>query len=172
MLDADTVPRRIDRAASAAWRRRDPWVSVPTGDPGRVSDRLREHGYACAVVPEWLMRIPLATQRPTRLPEGYRWETDVATDGGLLQVRLLHGTDPAASGQVGLVEGWAVPDLITTERAHRRRGLGGALMTLLADAARDRGATDGALVASEEGRLLYRTLGWHLVSAVVLGRQA
>ena len=171
VLDADAHPRRIDRAASAALSHRDPWVSVPTADPGRTADRLREHGFACAEVPEWLMTIDLADQRRTPLPEGYRSGSDVSADGGTVEVRVLLGDDLAASGRLGLAGDHAVPDMITTEKGHRRRGLGGAMMGLLADAARERGADRGVLVASDEGRRLYLTLGWDLAGAVVIGRQ-
>lgn len=171
MLDADARPRRIDRAASAALSHRDPWVSVPTRDPGRTADRLREHGFVCAEVPEWLMTVDLADQRRTPLPDGYRCETEESADGAMVEVRVLLGEEPAASGRLGLAGDHGVPDMITTAKAHRRRGLGGAVMSQLADVSRARGAAQGVLVASDEGRRLYLSLGWDLAGAVVIGRQ-
>ncbi len=171
VLDADARPRRIDRAASAALSHRDPWVSVPTADPGRTADRLREHGFVCAEVPEWLMTIDLAAQRRTPPPDGYRSESDVPSGDGAVEVRVLRGEGLAASGRLGVAGDHGVPDMITTAKAHRRRGLGAAVMSLLADAARERGATRGVLVASDEGRRLYLALGWDLAGAVVIGRQ-
>ena len=170
VLGADHEPRRVDRAAAAAQGDRDPWVSVPTQDPGRVADRLQEHGLSTAVVPEWLMSTPLEAQRRVPLPDGctarLRWREDrvvdlrvLAPDGGL-----------AASGQLGLAGPHGVPDRIETAPAHRRRGLGGAVMTALADAALEHGATEGVLVASQAGRGLYLRLGWEQVGAVVIGR--
>ncbi|GAB3655650.1 hypothetical protein GCM10027596_08910 [Nocardioides korecus] len=173
VLDADEHPRRLDRAASASWDDRDPWITVPTRDPGRTADRLAEHGLATAAAPEWLMRVALADQRRVPLPPGF---TTVvrrdAHDALRLQVVTDDGT-LAASGQVGvaLPDGWAVPDRIGTERDHRRRGLAAAVMALLVDAARERGASQGVLVASDQGRRLYAALGWRVVGAVVVARR-
>ncbi len=90
----------------------------------------------------------------------------------VVELRLLDGAGRlAASGQAGFADGCAVPDKITTERDHRRRGLGAAMMTLLGDAARERGVHQGVLVASDEGRRLYLHLGWGLHGAVVVSRR-
>ncbi|MCW2817948.1 MAG: family N-acetyltransferase [Marmoricola sp.] len=171
VLGADQHPRRIDRAASASWADRDPWITVPTRDPGRTADRLVEHGLATAPAPEWLMRVGLAEQRRVELPDDHAVRVQhAAPDAVRLEVVAGAGA-LAASGQVGVANGWAVPDRITTERLHRRRGLGAAVMTMLVDAARERGATRGVLVASDQGRGLYATLGWQTVGAVVVARR-
>jgi len=171
VLGADGHPRRLDRAASASWDDRDPWITVSTRDPGRTADRLVEHGLATALGPEWLMRVALADQLRAELPVGHtvavRRDTPRAR-----QLQVLTATGSlAASGQVGLAGDVAVPDRISTERAHRKRGLGAATMTLLADAALARGITEGVLVASDQGRRLYARLGWQVVGAVVVARR-
>lgn len=53
-------------------------------------------------------------------------------------------------------------DRIATKMAHRRRGLGQAVMSALGAARR--AAVPELLVATEEGRSLYATLGWQVVS--------
>ena len=60
--------------------------------------------------------------------------------------------------------------MIETAAQHRRRGLGGLMMTLLAEAAVDLGATRGLLMASTQGRALYTSLGWTTLCPVVVGR--
>lgn len=171
VLDADAHPRRIDRAAQDSWADRDPWVSVPTTDPGRTADRLAEHGLVASSLPSWLMTTALADQRRVDLSAAYA--TDVVRDlPEAVELRLVDAAGRlAASGQVGIADGCAVPDKITTQPEHRRRGLAAAVMTLLSDAARERGAHDGVLVASDEGRRLYLHLGWQQVGAVVVSRR-
>ena len=172
VLDADEHPRRLDRAASASWEDRDPWISVPTRDPGRTADRLVEHGLTTAAAPEWLMRVSWPDQRRVPLPPGYAPVVRRDAPDSLLLEVLTHDGGLAASGQVGIApDGWAVPDRISTGREHRRRGLGAAVMTLLADAARERGAVEGVLVASDQGRRLYTALGWRVAGAVVIARR-
>ncbi|WP_051751517.1 GNAT family N-acetyltransferase [Streptosporangium amethystogenes] len=110
--------------------------------------------------PEYLMSVPLC--RATALaPDGYTLHT--ATDGQITTVRI-HDADgtTAASGQTGVAGPAAVADKILTDPAHRRRGLGSVLMTALGDAAAERGATTGVLVATRDGLALYRALGWTL----------
>ena len=169
VLDADAHPRRIDAAAQTALGARDPWVTVPTRDGGRATDRLREHGLRTAALPEWMMSIPLDSQRRAVLPEGYLAEVEQTGEVVHLRVRAPAG-DLAASAQLALVEDCAVPDKVETVVAHRRRGLGGAMMTALADAAVDLGARRGVLMASTEGRALYTSLGWKTLCPVVIGR--
>jgi GNAT superfamily N-acetyltransferase len=170
VLGADARPRQIDRAAWAALGDRDAWVTVPTGDPGRVSDRLQEHGLRTATDPEWLMTVPLASRVGATLAPDFRHSLHW-TGRDRAEITVL-GPDGAvaASGQLGLADAWAVPDRIETTRAHRRRGLGRAVMTALVDAARERGGQHGVLVASDAGRRLYLSLGWTVVSGVTTGR--
>ena len=172
VLDADREPRRIDRAAVASLDDRDPWVSVPTSDPGRVADRLAEHGLATADVPEWLMtRVLDGRPALAPLPPGYAVTTSRPTPG-CVSVRVVapDGTT-AASGHLGLAVPVGVPDRVVTEPAHRRRGLGAAVMAGLGGAAADLGCSRGVLVASQQGRRLYLTLGWEVVGAVVVARR-
>ena len=170
VVDADAHPRRLDRAAQDGWGDRDPWTTVPTLDPGRTADRLAEHGLAVATSPEWLMTVRLVEQRRVALAPGFRVEV-LAESATSVRLRVVdeEGRE-AALGQVGVHTGHGVPDRVSTARSHRRRGLGGAVMTLLADAAHDRGAEHGVLVASDQGRRLYASLGWTVAGAVVVAR--
>ncbi|GLY02503.1 GNAT family N-acetyltransferase [Actinoplanes sp. NBRC 101535] len=71
-----------------------------------------------------------------------------------------HAGDLAATAQYGPTGDIAVIDKVVTEPRHRRRGLGRVVMGALATHALDHGITTGVLVATDEGRSLYRTLGW------------
>lgn len=170
VLDADRHPRRVDAAAQASLAHRDPWVTVPTADPGRTADRLAEHGLATADLPEWLMTRTLEASPPPPVAPGYAARTVALGHRVEVRVDAPDGT-LAATGQAGLSGSWAVPDRVSTGRAHRRRGLGAAVMGLLEEQAVGLGATHGVLVASAEGRRLYLTLGWQPASAVVVARR-
>ncbi|WP_288375666.1 GNAT family N-acetyltransferase, partial [uncultured Chryseobacterium sp.] len=51
---------------------------------------------------------------------------------------------------------------IITEKNHQRKGLATFLLKELEKIALSRGVTNNLLVATEEGKLLYETLGWKL----------
>lgn len=97
------------------------------------------------------------------LPAGY--VLDVAEAEPISVVRVLATDGAIASmGHVVQVEGFAIYDRIETGTAHRRRGLGRVVMTALEAISRSRGATDGLLVATPDGRALYESLGWTVYS--------
>jgi GNAT superfamily N-acetyltransferase len=70
----------------------------------------------------------------------------------------------AASGHLALGDRRAIYDRIVTEPAHQRRGLGRAVMQALQALGRAHGRREGVLVATDAGRALYESLGWHLHS--------
>jgi GNAT superfamily N-acetyltransferase len=98
------------------------------------------------------------------LPPGYELRVDddtARTACGHVDVLAADG-ELAASGHVVLGERMAIYDRIVTEPAHQRRGLGRAVMQSLQALAHAHGRHAGALVATDEGRALYATLGWQL----------
>ncbi|GAA2706666.1 GNAT family N-acetyltransferase [Actinoplanes palleronii] len=66
----------------------------------------------------------------------------------------------AASGRLAAAETSGVVDQVETAAAHRPRGLGSAVLRALGNRAVGLGLTGGILVATDEGRALYRSLGW------------
>ena len=170
VLDADDHPRRIDRAASLALAYGDAWVTVPTRDVDRTADRLVEYGLRTPPYPEWMMAVALDDQRVVEPRDGYTSSTEA---GPGIVVITVHDPDGqvAATGQMGVVGEVAVMDKIETRPGHRRRGLGGAMMSVLADRARSIGAVRGVLMASTEGRALYTSLGWTTLCPAVVARQ-
>ena len=142
---------------------------MPTRDPDRTADRLHEHRLRTPPLPEWMMAVSLSAQRRVASPAGYTW--DLEEDHGVVHLTVHVSSDEiAATGQLAVVGDCAVPDKIETFAAHRRQGLGGTMMTVLAEAARELGATRGLLMASTQGRALYTTLGWTTLCPVVIGR--
>jgi len=97
---------------------------------------------------------------------------DVVVDAvdGVAFLRIEVDGVRAARGQVALVGRDAVFDCIETEEPYRGRGLGGQIVAGLTAWAVSQGADTGLLVASDEGRALYRTVGWRDVAPVVTYR--
>jgi len=98
------------------------------------------------------------------LPPGYAMQVDDAgARTGRAHVRVVGpGGAPAASGHVALDATFAIYDRIVTDPAHQRRGLGRAVMHALQALARGHGRRAGVLVATDQGRGLYESLGWRL----------
>ncbi|KPM25277.1 hypothetical protein AAJ72_06295 [Citromicrobium sp. RCC1885] len=96
------------------------------------------------------------------LPDGFVARTEQGGDSGRIDIATTDGV-LAARGFWGRGAEAFVYDRIVVEAAFRRRGLGKALMGLIG---RNRHGDDlpQLLVATEEGRLLYLSLGWEVVS--------
>ena len=164
--DADTLAGLVDTARATP----EAWLSVVTESPAGVRPWFVEAGLVANDGEEALMSIQLADHASRRLPDGYRAEVD--RDGGLITVTVRVGEDVAARGRIAVIGADAVADRIQTEPDHRRRGLGGAVMSLLVSAAREAGAVYGLLVASEMGEPLYAGLGWRARARLVSARTA
>lgn len=114
--------------------------------------------------PEYLMAVGLGIA-PAVAPEGYRLV--VSTVGAVIEVEVRdQNGERAARGLASHCGGFATFDQIVTEPAHQRRGLGRLVMAALGNYAIAQGAETGVLVATEQGRALYQSMGWSLVSPV------
>lgn len=107
--------------------------------------------------PGYLMTGPVPVDVPAP-PAGYTLET--GEEPGVLTVTVRDAEGPAASGRLGLAGEFGVLDKIVTEPAHRRRGLGALVVAALLAEAGTRGVKAGLLVGTDDGRALYRALGW------------
>jgi GNAT superfamily N-acetyltransferase len=120
----------------------------------------------------WFMTHDASPLPPAPLPAGFALVLDVGGAATIARVVAPDG-EIAANGGVVLVGGAAIFDRIGTDAAHRRRGLGRAVMGALHAHAHERGATQGLLAATAEGRALYATFGWKVrapyASAVIEG---
>jgi GNAT superfamily N-acetyltransferase len=111
--------------------------------------------------PAYLMRAT-GEPDPRRLADGYRIEARRV--GVVLEARIVSETGAlAASGYAEETQDVFIYDRIVTEPAHRRKGLAHLLMLTL-HAARQRSGNPQLLVATEDGRALYSTLGWETIS--------
>lgn len=111
--------------------------------------------------PGFLMTLEGAMATGPTPDDGYRVEIgpDVLPGGPVIfcTVRDASGTE-AGRGRAVIVEDRVIYDRILVEPEHQRRGLGGRIMRALEAATGFLGK--GALVATEDGQALYRTLGW------------
>ena len=164
--DAETLAGLVDTARATP----EAWLSVVTASPAGVRPWFAEAGLVANDGEEALMSIDLADHASRAVPEGYRAE--VERDGGVFTVTISAGEAVAAGGRIAVIGADAVADRIQTEPDHRRRGLGGAVMSLLVSAAREAGAVHGLLVASEMGEPLYAGLGWRAQARLVTARSA
>ncbi|MBP2340175.1 GNAT superfamily N-acetyltransferase [Saccharothrix coeruleofusca] len=116
--------------------------------------------------PEFLMTVDLRVEDVT-VPSPYRVEV-IADPGGAVCDAVVRAADgsTASSGRVAVWGAAAVVDQVSTDPAHRRRGLGRVVMRSLAAAAVERGASRAVLLATEEGARLYRSVGWSVASPV------
>ncbi|WP_246152594.1 GNAT family N-acetyltransferase [Sphingomonas montanisoli] len=111
--------------------------------------------------PSYFMRA-IHTPPVRRLPNGYAIE--VSRAGAVMEARIASETGAlAASGYAAEAWGVFIYDRIVTAPEHRRKGLGQVLMRALHDARRH-SANPELLVATEDGRALYSTLGWETIS--------
>ncbi|MEL7689840.1 GNAT family N-acetyltransferase [Citromicrobium bathyomarinum] len=96
------------------------------------------------------------------LPDGFVARTAQGSLSGRIDIVTTNGV-LAARGYWGWGAGGFVYDRIVVEAAFRRRGLGRALMGLIGRNRRGDHLPQ-LLVATEEGRLLYLSLGWEVIS--------
>lgn len=100
------------------------------------------------------------------VPAGYRQRT--WTRDGVTRALVTTGDGAfAARGQIATSGGTAVVDQIETAAEHRRKGLGGLVMHTLQNAAVERGAGEGVLGGTPDGRALYESLGWRTIAPLV-----
>jgi GNAT superfamily N-acetyltransferase len=169
-LHADDDPDSLTRLASLLRTETSiAWLTVPTRDPARSSAILEAAGLEFFSRTEALMATDLRTQRFSAVPAPYRLHTDVTGPVIHVSVEATDGSE-AARGYAGLTGPFAVADRILTAETHRRRSLGAAVMTAIADIAIPTGATQGLLVGSTDGQALYQSLGWSKLADVLVAK--
>lgn len=129
------------------------------------------------VTPPWRLQPPAyfmchegAFGSSPKLRDGYRLQVSIEHAVAVARILAEDGS-LAASAHAAEYAGVFVFDRIQTAPAHRRRGLATILMAALA-ATRKSNTARPVLVATEEGRALYSSLGWttlSLYSTVAIG---
>ena len=99
---------------------------------------------------------------PPFVAAGYRLE--ISTRGSISSARILARSGiVAASGFAAETNETFIYDRINTAPEHRRKGLARAVMTALRGAKKAE-LTPEYLVATEQGRALYESLDWQVLS--------
>lgn len=148
-----------DLAAEITAAPKPTWLTVTTLDPDATAAVLEQAGLELFAERKLLMSIELLNHPTAATPPEYRLEA--TSDGPLECVRVIDAEgNVAARGMAAIVGVDAVMHDIHTDPAHRRRGLGSVVMTLLSRRATARGATTGLLMATTDGGYLYARLGW------------
>lgn len=89
------------------------------------------------------------------------YTTRMVSEGRTVVATVLDAAgEIAASARLAPAGEFGIVDKVQTEPAHRRRGLGSVVMRALGDHAVRHGMGTGILVATDDGRALYRALGW------------
>ncbi|NMN05881.1 MULTISPECIES: GNAT family N-acetyltransferase [unclassified Novosphingobium] len=154
-----------------------PCISDGLRDLARTIHQSRQFVKVCetsealraAMPAHWTIHAPSHVMRangmmPRRqLADGY--SIAVEQSGPVTSVRIVTDTGIlAASGYGAETDGVFVYDRIVTEPEHRRKGLGHVLMQTLHEAMRDLDSFE-LLVATDDGRALYETLGWRKITS-------
>lgn len=139
------------------------WIKA-AGDPA---------AFHAALPPRWRSDLPghlmTHTPRPGMIPPPAPYRLEITTTGGLTVATVVDPTGAtAAAGQLGLAGGHGVMDQVSTDPAHRRRGLGTVVMAALNDHAARHRVHTGILVATDDGRALYKRLGWAVRSPIAV----
>lgn len=120
--------------------------------------------------PGFFMAGPDQPSAPPACPPSYT--LDVRRSGEVTEVRVLSSSgELAASGYSAETDDIFIYDRIITAPGHRRRGLGRLVMAALREA-KVRATAPERLVATEEGRALYESLGWRTLSEFSTGSLA
>ncbi|MFC4337781.1 GNAT family N-acetyltransferase [Salininema proteolyticum] len=135
------------------------WIKV-AGSQEEVREALPDHWRIDA--DGHYMTTRLVKSGHSLSPE-YRMEVE-ESDHRLVAKVYDSADEEAASANLGLTGESAIFDRVSTSPAHRRRGLGTAVMAELADRALALGVSRGILGATNDGRALYERLGWVAVA--------
>jgi GNAT superfamily N-acetyltransferase len=111
--------------------------------------------------PSYLMR---ASEKQFERPVAAGYTIETNRNGAVVEARVRSDTgELAASGYAAETQDVFIYDRIVTTPQHRRKGLGSAVMAALHRAKQHQDIPE-LLVATEDGRALYATLGWQTIS--------
>lgn len=143
---------------------REPWIYLKVCESFETFSALIPKRWK--IQPQgYMMYCPgRMTVRESILPECYSLEIiEHLTDSFIVKIHFENKKE-AATGRLIVVDGLAVYDRIITDQHHQRKGLATKIIKELESIAVLRGISDNFLVATEEGKLLYESLGWKIYS--------
>ncbi|MDQ0064517.1 GNAT family N-acetyltransferase [Chryseobacterium lathyri] len=142
----------------------EPWIYLKAcASPDEVKDEISEN---------WIIQPPgymMGCSSPMNISrknlcEGYQLEYEKYNSTTAVKIINENG-ELACIGRIVLVNDLAVYDRIITEENHQRKGLATFLMQELEKIALSNGIHNNFLVATEQGKSLYETMGWELYSS-------
>lgn len=95
----------------------------------------------------------------TELPGNYSIEIQCITPEYFIVSILCNNKEHATVGRLVIVDDVAVYDRVVTEEGHRRIGLASTIIAKLEEIALLKGVSNNVLVATQQGKLLYESLG-------------
>lgn len=139
----------------------DPWVFLKVcASYNEFKDRIPEKWIH---QPQGYMMSCFAPMNIADVELSSEYKLDFSESNSTVTIRILTENGKLASiGRVVLIDDLAVYDRILTENNHRRKGLATILMKELEKIAISKGVFNNFLVATQQGRLLYESLGWKL----------
>lgn len=162
-------------------KRQFEWLMFSPENLGDILPRVSNRDYLCIsgadenfTVPQGWVRNMLADMmicenlryQPVNLPADFRLQQQETENR--VELKLFNASgELVCDGQAGFCNGFAVYDKIGTEPNFRRQGYGTMMMNLLTHSALERNIHCGLLSASEMGKQLYLTLGWHSIGQYV-----
>jgi len=93
----------------------------------------------------------------------YKLQSDEYNSTHIIRISTKGG-ELASIGRVVLVDDFAIYDRIKTEDNHKRKGIARFVMKELEKISLSKGISNNFLVATEEGKMLYDSLGWEVYS--------
>jgi ribosomal protein S18 acetylase RimI-like enzyme len=148
-------------------------VTVLTRDPQRIRSLASRHGLRVHHSEQSMMVTDMSNQDSEdpwyRDPD---FKTEVLRDGNVHRARVTCEGEEAAHGVVAVVDGFAVFDHIETAEKYRRRGLATHLMRALIASTFEHIVDTGLLIASHDGQMLSKHLGWDTVCDVMILKPA
>ncbi|KFF01438.1 GNAT family N-acetyltransferase [Chryseobacterium luteum] len=141
----------------------EPWVYLKTcASSDEVKNKVSE---------KWIIQPPgymMCCAGPMKnsdanLCEGYRIGYEKYNSTTVIKIIAENG-EQASIGRIVFVDDLAVYDRIITEENHQRKGLATFLMRELEKTALSNGISNHFLVATEQGRGLYESIGWKVYS--------
>jgi len=157
-------PALSERLLQLAHSITEPWVFLKACVPPEAMNSVLPDRWS--IQPQgYLMTCsgPMAALGNTVLSPAYRPDFREQAPVGIARIWTEDGTE-AAIGRMVLSGPFIIYDRIEVHPGHRRRGLGSYLMKALEQAGNAQGRRSGILVATQEGRALYESLGWKLHS--------